>query len=153
MFLKVRRRFIDIYKQNWSHTASTWRRTLQGPLYNTVRTPTAEDCLGNYFNLNLFSKTHQEMNIHENRSIRRGLRWNSFNLGYSLELVLTLGKHHAGRVLGISMPLISTPLIKGLDIFVALTIRILDIGLLVNNNSVRKCLVVASEKTHSCICI
>ena len=46
LFLKVRLRFIYIYKQNCSHTARTWRGTLQGPLYNTVRTPTAEDCLG-----------------------------------------------------------------------------------------------------------
>ena len=46
MFLKVRLRFIIIYQQNCSHTASTQRFTLQGPLYNTVRTPTAEDCLG-----------------------------------------------------------------------------------------------------------
>ena len=47
MFLKVRLRFIDIYKQNCSHTASTCRKTLRGPFTNTVRTPTAEDCLGN----------------------------------------------------------------------------------------------------------
>ena len=48
MFLKVRLRFIDIYKQNCSHTASTQRDRLQGPFNNTVRTPTAEDCLGKY---------------------------------------------------------------------------------------------------------
>ena len=49
VFLKVRLRFTVIYKQNCSHTASTQRRTLQGPFTNNVRTPTAEDCLGNDF--------------------------------------------------------------------------------------------------------
>jgi hypothetical protein len=47
VFLKVLPRFIDIYKQNETSTATTQRGTLRGPLYNTVRTFTAEDCLGN----------------------------------------------------------------------------------------------------------
>ena len=49
MFSKVRLGFICIYKQNETSTATTQRGRLQGPLYNTVRTPTAEDCLGNDF--------------------------------------------------------------------------------------------------------
>ena len=47
MFLKVRLGFIGIYKQNEVHTATTCGETDQGPFTNTVRTPTAEDCLGN----------------------------------------------------------------------------------------------------------
>ncbi len=58
MFLKVRLRFIDIYKRNCSHTACAWRDRLQGPFTNTVRTPTAEDCLGNVrTRLNTFCRT------------------------------------------------------------------------------------------------
>ena len=56
--LKVRPRFIGIYKQNCSHTASTWRQMLQGPFTNTVRTPTAEDCLGNHWIVMGFHSTN-----------------------------------------------------------------------------------------------
>ena len=34
--------------KNLSPQPSTWRPTFQGPFTNTVRTPTAKDCLGNY---------------------------------------------------------------------------------------------------------
>ena len=45
--LKVRLRFTVNYKGKCSGAATTWRGTGRGPFTNTVRTPTAKDCLGN----------------------------------------------------------------------------------------------------------
>ena len=70
VFWKVRLIFIGIYKQNWWGTEATQRQTFQGPFTNTVRTPTAKDCLGN-IHTNIYTTIYKNTKVSKNTRRRR----------------------------------------------------------------------------------